>query len=239
MKLLKIIIITTFLISLFNCSSKDKGEPTVEKDYLLAMKSLKGKSYSEAADLFEKIDEDYPFSKWAKKAQTMAVYARYKSEEYDQLIQIVDDFTRLNPASQYNSYMLYMKGLSYYKKIPTITRSQDDTQLASYTFRELIARYPETSHALDAKTKLEFIDEHIAGYYMSIGRNEMNMGNYVGAIGNFQKVISRYRYTNQVVESYFRLFEIYSKIGILKEANIAKNILLSQYPDSYWTQKLN
>ena len=73
---------------------------------------------------------------------------------------------------------------------------------------------------------------------MSIGRYQIKVKNYVGAIKYFQKVTLRYRYTNQVSESYFRLAEIYYKIGMLDESKKAVDILKTNYPQSNWTKKL-
>lgn len=229
-----------FLLLIISCSGKDKAEEVMnaESTYLKGMSFLKDKNYGEAAKEFEKIDDEYPFSKWAVKSKTMTIYAYYKDEDLDKVISNADDFLRLNANSEYAPYVLYMKGLSFYNRIPNIDRSQDDTQQASYAFRELIARFPLSDYAQDARDKITFIDEHLAGAKMSIGRYQISKRNYVGAIGSFNDVISRYRQTNQVAEAYFRLSEIYDKIGLKEEADKAKNILLSRYPESFFA-KLN
>jgi outer membrane protein assembly factor BamD len=233
---LKLLITISVVIALSSCKSKEE-KSNAELDYTKAVKLLKQKSYSEAADAFEKIDGEYPFSKWASKGQVMAVYARYKDEDYAKLTQIVDDFIRLNPASEYVPYVLYMKGLSYYNQIPSIDRAQDNTQQASFVFRELIARFPNDDHSADAYEKLSFIDEHLAGTKMSIGRYQIKTNNYVGAIENFQDVILRYRQTNQVPEAHFRIAEIYYKLGIKEEAKKAREELIYKFPENYWTNR--
>lgn len=233
----KLIFIILTGLALFSCSHNKKSEEkqNAETAYIKAVKLLENKSYNEAAENFSKIDDEYPFSKWSEKAQTMAVYAYYKDENHAKLLQTIDDFLHLHPASEYVPYMLYMKGLSYYNQIPEISRAQDNTQLASFTFRELIARFPASNYADDASKKLSFIDEHIAGAKMSIGRYEIKVKNYVGAIAHFNEVIKRYRYTNQVPEAYFRLVEIYYKIGFKKEALKMYEALQFSYPQSSWT----
>lgn len=231
----KFLLLFTIAIVLFSCSKKEKEKNNAEIAYTKAMEQLKKKNYSSAAEAFTKIDDDYPFSKWATKAQTMAVYAYYKEEEYPKIVSVVDDFIRLNPNNESVPYMMYMKGLSYYKQIPEITRAQDDTQQASFTFRELIARFPDSDHALDAKRKLSYVDEHLAGAKMSIGRYQMQNQNYVGAINNFSDVTERYHLTVQVAEAYFRLTEIYYKIGLHKESLAAFKHLKSYFPDDEWT----
>jgi outer membrane protein assembly factor BamD len=220
---------------LFSCSKKD-DKTSAELSYDKAFKLLKKKNYNDAAEEFEKIDDEFPFSKWALKAQTMAVYARYKDENYTKLLPVIDDFLHLNPNSEYTPYMLYMKGLTLYNQIPKINRAQDNTQQASFVFRELIARFPNEEHAADAKEKLVFIDEHLAGAKMSVGRYQIQNRNYVGAVGNFRDVITRYHRTNQVPEAYFRLTEIYYKIGLKAEGKKALNSLESIFPDNYWTK---
>lgn len=231
----KIIFLSLILSALFSCSKKENEKTNAETAYLEAAKLLKKKDYAEAATEFEKIDDEYPFSRWAAKAQTMAVYARYKREEYAKVVSNVEDFIRLNPSSEYVPYMLYMKGLTYYNQIPAIDRAQDNTQQASFVFRELIARFPDSTYAEDAKSKLSFIDEHLAGAKMSIGRYQIKSRNYVGAVISFNEVISRYRYTKQVPEAYFRLVEIYTKIGLREEAKKLFIELKRKFPDSKWS----
>jgi outer membrane protein assembly factor BamD len=220
---------------LFSCSHKDE-KLNAEASYVKAMKLLKRKDYADAADNFEKIDTDFPFSKWAIKGQVMTIYARYREENYPKLLSAADDFLHLNPASEYVPYVLYMKGLTYYNQIPEIDRAQDDTQQSSFAFRELTARFPATDYAVDAREKIDFVDEHLAGSKMSIGRYQIKQRNYIGAINNFRDVIARYRQTNQVPEAYYRLAEIYYKIGLKSEAAKAVKNLKAQYPQNYWAE---
>ncbi len=224
-----------FLSLVFSCSKKDE-KTSAEIAYTKAMKILKNKNYSEAASEFEKIDDDFPFSKWAIKGQSMAIYARYKDEDYAKLVTVADDFLHLYPSSEYVPYAIYMKGLSYYNQIPDITRAQDNTQQASFAFRELVARFPRDEHSLDATQKLIFVDEHLAGTKMSVGRYQIKSRNYVGALSNFSDVTTRYRNTQQVPEAYFRLNEIYYKIGLKAEAEHAQFQLESKFPENYWTK---
>jgi outer membrane protein assembly factor BamD len=231
-KLITVILITIFT---FSCASKEE-KINAEIAYAKAMKLLKNKDYSQAAKEFDNIDDEYPFSKWAPKAQVMAIYANYKNEEFDLATSSINDFIRLNSASEFVPYLIYLKGIIYYNKIPKINRAQDDTRQASLTFRELIARFPDTAYAQDAKEKLPFIDEHLAGWEMSVGRYQINNQNYIGAIDHFNVVVNRYRLTKQVPEAYFRLFEIYSKLGITKEANAAKENLINNFSENYWSK---
>ncbi len=228
-KFLLIIFVTT----IFSCSKKEK-DPTAESSYVKAAQLLKDKNYNEAAKEFEKIEDDFPFSKWAAKAQTMAAYAYYKDEEYAEVVRVVDDFIRINPNHDSVAYMTYIKALSYYNQIPEIDRAQDNTKQASITFRELNARFPNSQYYEDVKEKLVNVDEHLAGAKMAVGRYQISQENYVGAIKNFQYVTMRYAYTNQAAEAYYRLFEIYYKLGLKKESEKSYKNLQAKFSESNW-----
>ena len=231
---LTLILLITFVAT--SCSHDDKN-PNAETAYTKAFKMLKNRDYSEAAKAFEKIDDDFPFSKWSVKAQTMAVFAFYKNNDYADVVRVVDDFIRVNPTSEYIPYMIYMKGMSYYAQIPSIARAQDNTKLAFSTFRELIARFPNCEYVDDANAKLVVVNEHLAGAKMAVGRYQMSQENYVGAIKNFQEVSQRFAFTKQGPEAFYRLTELYYKIGMKKEAYKAYKQAFVRFHDDKWTQK--
>lgn len=237
-KIIKIFNPKLFLIFLFvfsSCKSKEQA-PTPESLYLEAFELLQKKDYLLSAESFEKIDDEFPYTKWATKAQTMAVYAYYRLQEYEKIIQLTDDFIKLNPANEYVAYMLYMKGLSYYNKIPSIDRSQDYTQEASFAFRELIARFRDSQFVEDAKERIIFIDEHLAGSKLSIARYEISDQNNIGAIKNLTDLIDRYPSSTQTPEAYYRLVEIYFRLGMKDQAKEIIKILQTKYPNNYWTK---
>jgi outer membrane protein assembly factor BamD len=237
-KILKIFypkFILIFLITFSSCKSKEQI-PTPESLYLDAFNLLQKKDYLLSAEAFEKIDNEFPYTKWAIKAQTMSVYAYYRLQEYEKIIQLTDDFIKLNPANEYAAYMLYMKGLSYYNKIPSIDRAQDFTHEASLAFRELIARFRDSQYVEDSKDRITFIDEHLAGSKLSIARYEISNQNNIGAIKNLTELINRYPSSTQTPEAYYRLVEIYFRLGMKEQAKDVIKILRVKYPNNYWTK---
>ena len=57
----------------------------------------------------------------------------------------------------------------------------------------------------------------------------MQTKNFVGAINNFIEVTQLYRFSKQLPEAYFRLTEIYYKIGLESEALESFKILKINY----------
>ncbi|NBX53189.1 MAG: outer membrane protein assembly factor BamD [Proteobacteria bacterium] len=230
------IFLVFFLTNLSGCKSSEKIV-TAESLYLEAFELLQDKDYMLSAEAFEKIDNEFPYTKWAIKGQTMSAYANYRLREYDKVIQLADDFIKLHSNSEYAPYMLYMKGLGYYNKIPSIERAQDFTKEASLAFRELVARYRESQFSLDAKEKINFIDEHLAGAKLSTARHQIYSQNYVGAIKHLNEAITLFHYTKQTPEAYYRLAEIYFRIGMKDQSKTISEYLQKKFPKNYWSKE--
>lgn len=224
------------LLTLLSCA-KEEVEPTAVTSYKEAYDIIKDKDYIVAAEKFEKLSDDFAFSSLAPKAQMMAVYAYYKAQEYENVNTASNDFFTIFPSDKNTDYVMYIKGLSFYDQMPYVDRSQDDTRKASMIFREVVARYPQSRFIVDLKKKITTIDVNMAGSLMSKGRYFMNNEKYAAAIKNFQEVTLRYRHTNQICESYYRLTEIFYKIGIDDLAfEYAKNLKLECSNDE-WLKK--
>jgi outer membrane protein assembly factor BamD len=231
---IKFLLIIFISLSLFSCASKKEEVKSAANEYKKAIKILKDKRYIEAAEKLESIYDDYPLSKWSIKAQTIAAYAYYKEERYDDIIRVSETFMQLNPSSKYVPYLQYMKSISYFNMIPNSNRGQNYTKIASYDFRELLARFPYSIYADDAKLKILIIEESLAASQMELGRYQIAKQNYVGALLRFNDVVYRYSSTKQVSEAYFRLYEIYYKLGMLQQSSKIKKIILESYKDSIW-----
>ncbi|MFT6077919.1 MAG: outer membrane protein assembly factor BamD [Rickettsiales bacterium] len=235
-KILQIFIIFS-LVTVFSCSGPEKKEvPSAEIDYIKALKKMKAKDYLSAAEDFRKINDEYPLSKWGSKAITMAAFGFYKEGQLEDVVVLAEEFIRDNPSNPNVDYMHYLKSISYYDQMNDIARAQDNAKLSSYSFRELVARFPRSKYSTDARTKLILVDDHIAGAKMNIGRYQIEARNYVGAIKSFQEVVNNYSRTNQTPEAYFRLYETHLKIGMKKISAKYRQELKQKYPSSSWTK---
>lgn len=226
------------LLIISGCAGKEK-ELSAEDFYLKSMKSLKDKEYNIAAENFEKMEELYPMSSWSRKGQVMSIYANYKNGSKEKIESMANSFVSSDPTSDYLPYVFYMKALCYYDEIPEINRAQDQTQKASFAFRELVARFPNSEYSDDATHKIKFIDEQLAGAKLSVAHYQIKTQNYVGALKNLQELIARQRNTEHTAEAYFRIAEIYHKIGLKEESVKTANFMLATFPNSKWSKIYN
>lgn len=227
------------VLALGGCSSKkddlsaEKQEP-VENMYNAAAAKLDSGSYGDAAKAFDAVEQSYPYSQWATRAQLMAGYAYYKGLKYDEALLALGRFIELHPGDDNSPYAYYLKALCYYEQISDVRRDQRMTELALDGLRQVKNRFPDSSYAKDAALKIDLTLDHLAGKEMEIGRYYLDRKQYQAAINRFGKVIERYQTTSHVPEALERLTEAYTALGIVDEARKTAAILGQNYPQSSW-----
>ena len=220
------------------CTSTSKDEDSklsAEELYNKAYNYLEKTSYQRAAEAFEKVELEHPYSKWATKAKLMGAYAYYKDQKYDDAILSLDRFIKYHPGNKDIAYAYYMKGLCYYEQIAGVEKDQENTQKCLEAFRQVIIRFPDTEYATDARLKLDLVDDHLAGQEMEIGRYYLQQKNYLSALNRFSEVVNHYQTTSYIEEALYRQVEVYTILGLTKEAQDAKKVLAHNYPDSKWS----
>jgi outer membrane protein assembly factor BamD len=187
-----------------------------------------------AAEKFEEVDRQHPYSEWARKALIMSSYAYYQSGDYDDSINSAKRYISLHPGSADAAYAQFLIGSSYYDEIPDITRDQAGTQKALDALDEVARKYPTSEYAVSAKQKIEMARDQLAGKEMSIGRYYLQIKDYTGAINRFKVVVTQFQTTREVEEALERLTECYMALGIVDEAQTAAAVLGHNFPDSVW-----
>lgn len=217
----------------------DTGVPDMpaEELYTKAMKQFEKTDYEGAAKYFDEIERQHPYSVWAPRAQIMAAYAFYKQNNYDDAVLALDRFVQLHPGNKNAPYAYYLKGLCYYEQMSDIAREQQMTEEAKRTFSELVARYPNTAYAVDARVKLDLIEDHLAGKEMAVGRYYLHDKDYLAAMNRFQTVIDGFASTNQVNEAYYRMAVCYVSLGLYDQAHRMERLQNAAYAGTSWAKK--
>ena len=108
------------------------------------------------------------------------------------------------------------------------------TDKAQKEFEFVVKTYPETDFALDAKYKLELINDVLASKEIYLGRYYMKKEKWIGAINRFKKVVELYDTTIYVDEAIHRLVEIHYRIGLVEESKKYAKLLGYNYLSSRW-----
>jgi outer membrane protein assembly factor BamD len=190
--------------------------------------------YQAAIDTFKKLQRQHPNSDYNEKAKLMEVYSNYHIGRFDDAIAAADRYIAIFPSSPEMPYVLFLKGTAYFAQITDITRDQKISQQAIDTYTMLIANYPQSQYAKDAKEKLVIAVDQLAGKEMSVGRYYAGNGQYTAAINRYRVVVDQYQTSSHIEEALFRLAEANLALGLTHEAQTAAAVLGHNYPSSQW-----
>ncbi len=212
-------------------------ETPVDRLYNSAMDAVAKENWDRAAQQFDEVDRQHPYSVWATKAQLMAAYALYENNKYDQSIVAADRFIQLHPGNRDVAYAYYLKALDYYVQIADVGRDQAVTQQALAALGEVVRRFPDSRYGRDAALKMQLATDHLAGKDMEIGRYYEKQRYYLAAINRFRRVVDLYQTTTHVPEALERLTECYMALGLRQEAEKTASVLGYNYPGSKWYER--
>ncbi|MCX7338464.1 MAG: outer membrane protein assembly factor BamD [Alphaproteobacteria bacterium] len=232
----KLVFFLVFALMVSGCSDKDDtyADRSVEDLYTSAQTQLDGENYTKAAKAFAEVERQHPYSNWSLKAQIMSAYCYYEAKKYDEAIEGFNTFIQLHPGHAEVPYAYYMLGLCHYEQIAIVERDQKASEQALKAFEEIVARFPTSSYAKDAKFKLELIKDHLAGKEMETGRYYQKRASYLAAVNRFKGVIDTYQTTSHAPEALYRLVECYLVLNLPSEAKSTAAILGHNYPNSDW-----
>jgi len=211
-------------------------ERPVEEIYNTALKELQKGRYFQAAEQFDEVERQHPYSVWARRSMLMAAYSNYQINEYDKAILAAQRFISLHPGNRDVVYAYYLVAISYYEQISDIGRDQKITAEALRALTEVVRRFPTSDYARDARLKIDLTNDHLAGKEMEIGRYYLKQHEYLAAINRFRIVVESFQTTTHVPEALHRLTESYVALGIIDEAQSAAAVLGHNYPGSDWYQ---
>ena len=172
-----LVIGTGLIMTLSACASFGGGkkkeklayvERPAELIYNQAFNRVENKDFPAAKLLFEEVERQHPFSKWARRAILMSAYSSYRSANYEDSIATAQRFISLNPGNDSAPYAYYLIAINYYDQIYDVGRDQATTVSAEASLQQLIRRYPESDYARDARLKLELTQDHLAGKELEV-----------------------------------------------------------------------
>jgi outer membrane protein assembly factor BamD len=236
-----ILILSFLAFALIGCGGTAPEQATfqetpVEELYNQAYDLLQKGEKRKAAEAFEEVERQHPYSAWATRAQLMSAYAYYQGEKYQEANLALDRFIQLHPGNAQIAYAYYLRALVTYDQINDIARDQAVTQAALDALREVVRRFPETDYAKDAKLKIDLTLDHLAAKEIQIGRFYQKRRQYIAALNRFRRVVDEYQTTAHVPEALHRLVETYTALGLADMATANAAVLGHNFPGSDWYQ---
>ena len=242
MKKLFYILLLSLSIFLTSCNKEKKISVINEDDINLQMISLYEEGYEEllngdilyAANKFNDAESIFPQSEWAPMASLMAAYAYYSQDYYFEAIDQIESYMKKYPNHIDMDYAHFILAMCYYENIVDEKRDLQPLLKSKKEFELIIAKYPNTDFALDAKFKLELIKDRLAGKEMFVARHYLKSKKWIPAINRFKTILENYETTVYVEEALYRLVEINYRLGLIDESKKYANLLGYNYGSSEW-----
>ena len=240
-------ILLFFLIIFFltNCAKNEKTSIIVEESVEQQMIRALREGYDEfregdslyAAKKFNEAELLFPQSSWAPKAALLAAYVYYAQDYYFDAESELKRFIRTYPRSPDMSYAHFLLAMCYYEKIVDEKKDLGPLLLAQEKFNFIIKTYPNSDYALDAKYKLDLIQDYLASKEMYIASHYMKKKKWIASINRYKTVVEQYEKTIYVEEALHRLVELYFTIGLENESQKYASLLGYNYQSSKWYEK--
>ena len=230
---------------LAGCSSTPKDITqgwTPERIYQEARDEVSAGAWDKAIGLYEKLEGRAAGTLLAQQAQIEKAYAQYKTNEKVQALATLDRFIRLHPTSPALDYALYLKGLvnfndnlGLFSSIINQDLSERDQKAAkeSYeSFLELSNRFPESKYTPEARQRMTYIVNSLAGYEVHVARYYARKGAYVAAINRAQQALSDYQNVPAAEEALAILVYSYNALDMPQLRDDTQRVLETNYPNS-------
>lgn len=238
----KLVIIFGLTAILAACAGTDNEIEVMQplnEIYENAYAEFNDENYEAAAQEFTKAENQYPSSPWAADALVMAAYSYYMDGDFAGAILSADRFMRFHPGHPDVPYVLYLRGMCYYRQVSDVRREPGMSAYALQQFQQLVDRFPNSKYAKNAENKIIILKNYIAGKVMYSARNDMARKNWPSAISRLQSVIQTAQETVMTPEALYRLTECYTAIGLPEQARGYAEMLRTNFPDNEWTKKLD
>ena len=244
---LKNIFLTILLFFLIiSCSKEEVKISIIQEDdlnlqvieaYEEGLESLKEGDVLYAAKKFNEAEMLFPQSESAPKSALMAAYAYYIQDYYGDSIAELIRFLKVYPKDKNLDYAYYLLGICYFEQIVDEKKDMQSIMQSKETFKTLVKKFPNTEYAIDAKFKLDLIDDILASKEIYIGRYYLDKKKWIAAINRFRNVIDDYETTVYTEEALYRLVEVYYIIGLKEESKKYAQLLGYNYNSSAWYEK--
>ena len=239
---------SVFVIFLFflSCSKKIETDEALKERsldlqmieaYEQGISALKSGDVLFAAKKFNEAEILYPQSIWAPRSALMAAYSYYLQDYYGDAVAELERFIKVYPKHENLDYAYFLLATAHYEQIINEKKDLGSLLDAKKNFLIVINNFSNTDYAIDAKFKLDLIDETLASKEMYIGRYYLQQKKWISAINRFRTVVDQYDSTIYTEEALHRLVEIHYFIGLNDEAQKYANLLGYNFQSSEWYEK--
>jgi len=219
---------------------------SAQRLYTEAKQLLDEGAFDQSVKMYEKLEARYPYGRYAQQAQIEVAYAYYRSGDRVQALAACERFIRLHPNHPNIDYIFYLRGLvdfnedmGFMSKISRQDMTERDPKGLRDSFdalKELITRYPDSKYVPDAKARMGYLVNALAGAEVHVARYYFRRGAYLAAANRAQFAISNFQESPSTEEALYILTRSYEKLGLSDLQEDAQRVMVKNFPNSTYPE---
>lgn len=245
---MRILILITLCLAFVSCSIFDREEEdefaslsTEEQFYTTAQRALNARNFRAAIATYQALEARFPFGRFAAQGQLDLIYAYYSNLDLEAARSAADRFIRLHPDNPNIDYAYYMKGMASFAEdsgfiarfLPT-DPSKRDPGRARDSFAEfslLLALYPDSEYAADARARMIYLRNTLAAYEVHVANYYMERRAYMAALNRGRYIVENFQGSPIVADGVAIMVECYLRMGLDELAGTSLALLKDNFPD--------
>ncbi|MGH8234874.1 MAG: outer membrane protein assembly factor BamD [Rhodanobacteraceae bacterium] len=229
--------------SLFHHHSKRDAlnNMTVEQLYQRAHTLSEESNWTSAETTYQKLIARFPYGAYNEQSQIELAYAQYKDGKPEDAYSTINEFIKTYPTQKHIAYAYYLRGLinfdrteSALQRMAGIGPSRFDQGYALQSFDDfntLVARFPDTRYAADARQRMIYLRNQLAQSELNVAEFYLQRQAYIAAADRAKYVVEHYQRAPEVADALAVMAKSYHKLGQQTLADQATEVLKLNYPD--------
>ncbi len=239
-------ILGLLVLLIAGCSASERPDDETEnwsavELYDQAREYLLDGGFTPAVDHYEKLIARYPYGPYAEQARMDLAYAYFRDNQSDAALDAIDRFIKLYPLHEGVDYLYYLRGLVHFRREVSIferimphdpsAREVATARRAFDGFLLLLKLHPDSKYAEDARQRMVYLRNRLAGHEIHVANYYMKREAYVAVNGRARFVLETYPGTPAVPQALALLVKSYRLLGQDELAATSLRLLQGNYPE--------
>jgi outer membrane protein assembly factor BamD len=213
----------------------------VDQMYSTAKSALVDNNLTKAIKYYQRLIARFPFGAYTEQSTIELAYAQYKDDKPDDASSTINEFIKTYPTHKHIAYAYYLRGLINFDRTETalqrmtgINPSRFDQGYALQSFDDfntLVARFPDTRYAVDARQRMIYLRNQLAQAELNVAEFYLQRQAYVASADRAKYIVSHYQQAPQVADALAVMAKSYHLLGQQKLADQTTQVLKLNYPD--------
>ena len=193
----------------------------------------KQERYEEAITQFKTLSNKHPYNKLAIEAELRVSDCYYKKEDFVEAYNAYKTFKELHPKHAKMDYVTYFAAEALREELPsTVDRDLSSASQAINYYDEILAVYPDSTYAPQAKEKRAKLVQMLADKELYIADFYFKQGKYLGALTRYELFLQSFPQNKRVPYALLRAALSAKQVEKPDRVTLHCQRLVSEFPKS-------